>query len=81
MADINIPVTNPALTASMSDQSKVDDSIKQESVVINASNGATINNNSGNKHGELSRRRSMWTMILVSLICDCLLGVFLYTHI
>lgn len=80
MADINIPVTNPSLNASLSDQSKVDDSIKQENVVINASDGATINNNSGNKHEELTRKTSMIIMILLSALCDCGLGFILYNH-
>ena len=54
----------------LNDSSRNDDSIKQEHVTINASNGATINSNSGNgQRGEITRMFAMITTILFSIIC------------
>jgi len=69
MADINIPVTNPALNASLSDQSKVDDSFKQTGTNITFGDGAVYNQNCGNQK-ELSRRSAMWRTIIISVLCD-----------
>lgn len=62
----------------LNDSSRNDDSIKQEHVTINASNGATINSNSGNGRGEITRMFAMITTILFSIICDIGLGWMLY---
>ena len=62
----------------LNDSSKNDDSIKQEHVTINASNGATINSNSGNGRGEITRMFAMITTILFSIICDIGLGYVLW---
>ena len=63
----------------LNDSSRNDDSIKQEHVTINASNGATINSNSGNgQRGEITRMFAMITTILFSIICDIGLGWMLY---
>lgn len=64
----------------LNDSSRNDDSIKQEHVTINASNGATINSNSGNgQRGEITRMFAMITTILFSIICDIALGWMFYT--
>lgn len=68
---------NPTLN--LNDQSKTDDSIKQDGVTINADNGAIVNTNSGN--GRSCGLTRMWAMIITicfSLTCDCILGYVLW---
>ena len=62
-------ITNPSVNASLSDSSRNDDSFTQSETTINIGQGATYNQNCGNGR-ELSRRRSMWTMIACSVLCD-----------
>ena len=62
-------ITNPSVSASLSDSSRNDDSFTQSETTINIGQGATYNQNCGNGR-ELTRRRSMWTMILWSVVCD-----------
>ena len=62
-------ITNPSVSASLSDSSRNDDSFTQSETTINIGQGATYNQNCGNGR-ELTRRRSMWTTIIVSLACD-----------
>ena len=57
---MNIPITNPQLN--LNDDSKNDDSIKQEGVTINASNGSVVNTNSGNGHGRVRLGLSLTIM-------------------
>ena len=66
------------LTASLKDQSRIDDSTKQESVVINASDGATINNNSGN---ERARRDSSFTQYLLASFGAVMVGLIAWLSI
>ena len=68
---MNIPITNPQLN--LNDGSKNDDSIKQEGVTINASNGSVVNTNSGNGHGRLKSGLSL-TIIFSGLLYLLALG-------
>ena len=73
-------ITNPSVSASLSDSSRNDDSFTQSETTINIGQGATYNQNCGNGR-ELTRRRSMWTTIIVSLACDiCIIGALLWLH-
>ena len=73
-------ITNPSVSASLSDSSRNDDSFTQSETTINIGQGATYNQNCGNGR-ELTRRRSMWTTIIVSLACDAVLVcMLLYMH-
>lgn len=62
-------ITNPSVNASLSDSSRNDDSFTQSGTTVNIGQGATYNQNCGNGK-ELTRRRSMWTTIIVSVLCD-----------
>ena len=73
-------ITNPSVSASLSDSSRNDDSFTQSETTINIGQGATYNQNCGNGR-ELTRRRSMWTTIIVSLACDIgIICMLLYMH-
>lgn len=73
-------ITNPSVSASLSDSSRNDDSFTQSETTINIGQGATYNQNCGNGR-ELTRRRSMWTTIIVSLACDIgILGALFCLH-
>ena len=63
---------SPTLTANLKDQSRIDDSTKQESVVINASDSATINNNSGN---ERARHNSSFTQYIIASFGVVMVGL------
>lgn len=70
-------ITNPSVNASLSDSSRNDDSFTQSGTTVNIGQGATYNQNCGNGK-ELTRRRSMWTTIIVSLICDAIIVCLLF---
>lgn len=70
-------IVNPSLNASLSDSSRNDDSFAQSGTTVNIGAGATYNQNCGNGK-ELTRRRSMWTTIIVSLACDAVLACMLF---
>lgn len=70
-------INNPSLNASLSDSSRNDDSFTQSGTTVNIGAGATYNQNCGNGK-ELTRRRSMWTTIIVSLACDIVLACMLF---
>lgn len=70
-------ITNPSVNASLSDSSKNDDSFTQSGTTVNIGQGATYNQNCGNGK-ELTRRRSMWTIIAWSLICDIAIACMLF---
>ena len=74
-------ITNPSVSASLSDSSRNDDSFTQSETTINIGQGATYNQNCGNGR-ELTRRRSMWTMIACSVACSvlCDIGMLFYMH-
>ena len=73
-------ITNPSVSASLSDSSRNDDSFTQSETTINIGQGATYNQNCGNGR-ELSRRRSMWTMIVCSVLCDIgIIGALFCLH-
>ena len=64
----------PQININEDDHSKVDESFKP-SAPINVH--GDFNQNCGNTK-EMSRRRSMWTTIVISVICDICLGWFLF---
>ena len=71
-----LPDISPNLN--LNDQSKVDDSIKQEGVTINANNGSVVNANSGNGSRGLTRKASMLLVMLFSILGDIMIGTTLY---
>lgn len=66
-------ISNP--TFNLDDQSKNDDSIKQDGVTINADNGAIVNANSGNGGRGLTRKASMLIVMLFSVLGDLAIGI------
>ena len=73
-------ITNPSINASLSDSSRNDDSFTQSETTINIGQGAIYNQNCGNGR-ELSRRRSMWTTIACSVLCDIgIIGALFWLH-
>ena len=73
---MDIPITNPHLSANLEDNSKIDDSFKQQGTTVNLGSGATYNQNCGNQH-EFMKNMSTWFIILVSLICDIIIVFFM----
>ena len=74
---MEIPITNPHLSANLEDNSKVDDSFKQEGTTVNLGSGATYNQNCGNQR-EFTRLMSTALILLISLICDAFIFAFIY---
>ena len=74
---MEIPITNPHLSANLEDNSKVDDSFKQEGTTVNLGSGATYNQNCGNQR-EFTRIMSTALILLISLICDAFIFAFIY---
>lgn len=75
--EMEIPITNPHLSANLEDSSKVDDSFKQEGTTVNLGSGATYNQNCGNQR-EFTRLMSTALILLISLICDAFIFAFIY---
>lgn len=65
---------------SFDDNSKVDDSFKQEGTTINLGAGATYNQNSANEKTSRPSSAALFKVLGVSILCDFLLGWFLYTQ-
>ena len=74
---MDIPITNPNLSASLEDNSKVDDSFKQEGTTVNLGSGATYNQNCGNQR-EFTRLMSTILILLISFLCDAFIVVILW---
>ena len=72
--EINVP--NPNISAS--DSSRIDESIKQDGLTINASGNATINSNSGNGRASKVGFSDLFKVLCVSILCDVILGLLLY---
>lgn len=66
---MDIPITNPHLSANLEDNSKIDDSFKQQGTTVNFGNGATYNQNCGNQR-EMSRMTATLLGMGWSLIFD-----------
>ena len=90
MANVEIPVTNPHLSASaeMTDNSKTDESITNTqsgtSTTVNVGAGGhyetNTHQNCGNQKGEKEFTRIMSTFLIlfISLICDAFILIFLW---
>lgn len=74
---MEIPITNPHLSANLEDNSKVDDSFKQEGTTVNLGSGATYNQNCGNQR-EFTRLMSTILILLISLLCDAFIVIILW---
>ena len=73
-------LNNPTLNLSLDDNSKsVDDVVKQEGTTINLGAGATYNQNSANEKRMKPSSAALFKVLFVSILCDFLLGWFLYT--
>lgn len=70
---MDIPITNPHLSANLEDNSKVDESFQQQGTTVNIGNGGTYNQNSGNKH-EISRGFAT----AISILCDIAIVMFMF---
>ena len=71
---MDIPI-NPQINVNEDDHSKVDESFKPSAPITVQGD---FNQNCNNTK-EISRRRSMWTTIIISVICDIGLGWFLFS--
>ena len=69
ISKMDIPITNPHISANLEDNSRVDDSFKQQGTTVNLGTGATYNQNCGNKR-EMSRAMSTIIGVLFSFTCD-----------
>ena len=82
MANVEIPVTNPHLSASaeMTDNSKTDESIQTSHTTVNVGPGGTIQQHCGNQKGEKEFTRIMSTFLIlfISLICDAFICVLIW---
>ena len=73
-------LNNPTLNLNLDDNSKsVDDVVKQEGTTINLGAGATYNQNSSNQKSSKPSSAALFKVLFVSILCDFLLGLFLYT--
>lgn len=68
---MDIPITNPHLSANLEDNSKVDDSFNQAGTTVNLGAGATYNQNCGNQKADISNRSAR----RFSLICDAIIVI------
>ena len=78
ISKMDIPITNPHLSANLEDNSKVDDSFNQAGTTVNLGAGATYNQNCGNQK-EMSNRAAMWIGAIISIACDALLALAIFT--
>ena len=82
MANVEIPVTNPHLSASaeMTDNSKTDESIQTSHTTVNVGPGGTIQQHCGNQKGEKEFTRIMSTFLIlfISLLCDAFICVLIW---
>lgn len=72
-------INNPALNLNLDDNTKIDESLKQEGTTINLGAGATYNQNSSNTKSPRTSSGALFKVLFVSIVCDVLLGWFLYT--
>lgn len=77
---MEIPITNPHLSAELSDNSKTDESITTSGTTVNVGPGGVIQQHCGNQKGEKEFTRIMSTILilLISLICDAFIFAFIY---
>ena len=82
MANVEIPVTNPHLSANaeMTDNSKTDESIQTSNTTVNVGPGGQILQHCGNQKGEKEFTRIMSTFLIlfISLICDAFICVLIW---
>ena len=80
MAQIDIPITNPHLSGTISDNSKTDESITTSGTTVNVGPGGQILQHCGNQKGEKEFTRIMSTFLIlfISLICDAFILIFLW---
>jgi len=78
---MEIPITNPQLNASLSDDSKTDESITTTGTTVNVGPGGVIQQHCGNQKGEKEFTRIMSTILIliISFICDAFICVLLYS--
>lgn len=72
-------INNPALNATLDDHSNVDDSFKQDGTTIHLEGGSSYIQNSGNEKPTKPNTTALFKVLCVSILCDFLLGWFLYT--
>jgi len=80
MASVEIPITEPHLSAEVSDNSKTDESITTTGTTVNVGPGGVIQQHCGNQKGEREFTRIMSTFLIlfISLICDAFICVLIW---
>lgn len=81
MANVEIPVTNPHLSANaeMTDNSKTDESINTSGTTVNVGPGGSILQHCGNqKEDKFTRIMSTFLILFISLICDAFICVLIW---
>lgn len=68
-------INNPSLN--LNEDVKTDDSFKQSETTIHLEGGSQYIQNSGNEKKQSTS--PLWKVLFVSIVCDVLLGLFLYT--
>lgn len=78
---MDIPITNPQLSANINDHSCIDDSIKQDGVTITAGAGSVINTNSGNGKTQKMGVSALFQVLAVSILCDIMIcGIMVFSN-
>ena len=76
---MDIPITNPHISASATDNSKTDESIQTNGTTVNVGPGGSILQHCGNqKEDKFTRIMSTFLILFISLICDAFICVFLW---
>ena len=77
---MEIPITNPHLSAELADNSKTDESITTSGTTVNVGPGGVIQQHCGNQKGEreFTRLMSTFLILFISLICDAFIFAFIY---
>ena len=77
---MEIPITNPHLSAELSDSSKTDESITTSGTTVNVGPGGVIQQHCGNQKGEreFTRIMSTFLILLISIICDAFIFAFIH---
>lgn len=71
-------INQPKLNASLKEEVKTDDSFKQDGTTIHLEGGSSYIQNSGNEK-RMKSSGALFKVLFVSILCDFLLGWFLYT--
>ena len=76
---MEIPITNPHLSAEATDNSKTDESINTSGTTVNVGPGGVIQQHCGNQKGEreLTRLMSTILILIISTVFDLFIFMFI----